>query len=91
MLIYVCFALKIEDEGMIALRAAIKTEAFTQRYVAPQERQNCIYCLNFLKKKKINDLFGAYRTDNGNFFLTETTLYFITMTLYHSMTLYLKM
>lgn len=85
MLIYVCFALKIEDEGMIALRAAIKTEAFTQRYVAPQERQNCIYCLNFLKKK-INDLFGAYRTYNGNFF------HFITMNYYdYTVTLYLKM
>ncbi len=44
---------------MIALRFAVRTEAFAQRSVAPHQR--AIYCLNFLNKW--NDLFGAYRTE----------------------------
>ncbi len=58
-----------KEEGMIALRATVRTEAFIQRSVVPhQRRQNGIYCLNFLKEI---DLIWKMRLC----FLSKVTIY----------------
>ncbi len=69
--IHVYFRVKTssKEEGMIALRATVRTEAFIQRSVVPhQRRQNGIYCLNFLKEI---DLIWKMRLC----FLSKVTIY----------------